>query len=37
MLASSDGLNHKNVGDCLTVLAGIIDAATIEISKGQNA
>ena len=37
MLASSDGLNHKNARDCLTVLAGIIDAATIEISKGQNA
>lgn len=37
MLASSDGLNHKNAGDCLTVLAGIIDAATVEMMKGQNA
>ena len=37
ILASSDGLNHKNAGDCLTILAGIIDAATVEISKAQNA
>ena len=35
MLACSDGLSHKNAGDCLTVLAGIIDAATVEMTKGQ--
>lgn len=37
MLASSDGLSHKNAGDCLTVLAGIIDASTVEMTKDQNA